>query len=87
MNPWSVVLTTEAQADILRLAPVVQARMLNRLQWIGDNASLINHQPMRGEWHGCYRYRVGDYRIIYQVDRSAQQVTVLKVGHRRDVYR
>jgi hypothetical protein len=43
MNPWSVVLTTEAQADILRLAPVVQTRILNRLLWIGDNAPLISH--------------------------------------------
>jgi len=33
------------------------------------------------------RIRVGDYRIIYEVDDPARAVTILHVGHRRDVYR
>ncbi len=44
--------------------------------------------------HGCrklvgrdgWRIRVGNYRIIYEVDDAANIVTVLHVGHRRDVY-
>ena len=34
-----------------------------------------------------YRIRVGDYRIVYGVDRDAMQVTIHYVRHRRDVYR
>ena len=34
-----------------------------------------------------WRIRVGDYRIIYEIDDERQRVTVLHVGHRRDVYR
>ena len=34
-----------------------------------------------------YRVRVGDYRIIYRIDDARQIVTILGVGHRRDVYR
>ena len=45
--------------------------------------------------HGCkkltsregWRSRVGAYRIIYEVDDAAHTVTVLHIGHRRDVYR
>jgi mRNA interferase RelE/StbE len=46
--------------------------------------------------HGCekltgatsmYRVRQGQYRIIYLVDDAARSVDVLKVGHRREVYR
>ena len=45
--------------------------------------------------HGCeklsgleqYRVRQGDYRIVYSVDDAARVVLVVKVGHRRDVYR
>ncbi|MDP8939669.1 MAG: type II toxin-antitoxin system RelE/ParE family toxin [Actinomycetota bacterium] len=33
-----------------------------------------------------YRVRVGDYRVIYLVDDEEQTLTVLGVGHRRDVY-
>ena len=34
-----------------------------------------------------WRLRIGDYRVIYEVDDSERMVTVLHVGHRRDVYR
>jgi mRNA interferase RelE/StbE len=33
-----------------------------------------------------WRIRIGEYRIIYEVDDAGQQITVLIVGHRRDVY-
>ena len=87
MNPFSVVLTPEAQRDILRLDAVVQTRILNRIEWMGENAELIRHQAMKGdEWRGCFKYRVGDYRIIYQMDPPGKKLIVLKVGHRREVY-
>ena len=34
-----------------------------------------------------YRLRQGDFRILFEVDDDAQTVTVVKIGHRRDVYR
>jgi len=34
-----------------------------------------------------YRLRQGDYRVLYSVDDSEQSVTVVKIGHRRGVYR
>ena len=34
-----------------------------------------------------YRIRQGDYRVLYSIDDSAETVTVVKIGHRRDVYR
>jgi len=45
--------------------------------------------------HGCeklsaqerYRIRQGDYRIVYSIDDSERNVVVVKIGHRRDVYR
>lgn len=36
---------------------------------------------------GVYRLRIGDYRIIYQIKDSMLLVLVLKIGHRRDIYR
>jgi mRNA interferase RelE/StbE len=34
-----------------------------------------------------WRIRVGDYRILYEVDDAARQVLVLRIAHRREVYR
>jgi mRNA interferase RelE/StbE len=34
-----------------------------------------------------WRIRIGDYRVIYQIDDAMKTVTVIKVGHRREIYR
>jgi len=49
MNPWTVVLTPEAQRDILRLDAALQTRLLNRLEWLGENVELVRHQALQGE--------------------------------------
>lgn len=88
MKPYQVILTPEAQADLRGIASVIRMRLLDKLEWMGENAELIQHQALRGgEWQGCYKYRVGDYRIIYRMEHAATKLSVLKVGHRREVYR
>jgi len=87
MSSFRVILTPEAQQDIRRLDPALQTRILNKLEWMGENARLLRHQALQGrEWAGCFKYRIGDYRIIYQMDQPAEKLIVLKAGHRRDVY-
>jgi len=53
MNVFQVILTPEAQADIRRLDPDLQTRILNKLEWMGQNAELLRHHALRGEeWSG-----------------------------------
>jgi mRNA interferase RelE/StbE len=43
--------------------------------------------PLRGELRGCLKYRVGSYRIIYEIKKSKLIITVIDIGHRREIYR
>jgi mRNA interferase RelE/StbE len=45
-----------------------------------------NIKPLAGKFSGSYRYRVGDYRVVYAVDDNAMKITVLTIAHRKDVY-
>jgi mRNA interferase RelE/StbE len=45
-----------------------------------------NIKALKGEMAGRYRYRVGDYRVVYRVEDEMAEVIVLIVQHRRDVY-
>jgi mRNA interferase RelE/StbE len=46
------------------------------------------YKKLRGKGSSRYRISVAkDYRVVYEVDDKAQTVTVLAVGHRREVYR
>ncbi|MFM6481905.1 MAG: type II toxin-antitoxin system RelE family toxin, partial [Microcystis panniformis] len=44
-------------------------------------------KALKGEFAGKYRFRVGDYRVIYTVDDSQSQVIVLLIEHRNQAYR
>ena len=88
MKAYKISLTPEAQADLRSIVPATRTRLLDKLEWIGENAELIQHQALQmDEWKGCYKYRVGDYRIIYKMDHPATKLFVLKGGHRREVYK
>ena len=43
-------------------------------------------QQLSGE-EGIFRIREGDYRIIYRIEQEVLTVLVVKIGHRREVYR
>ena len=46
-----------------------------------------NAVMLRGEFAGHYRFRVGDYRVVYCVREREQLVEITQIGHRREVYR
>ena len=45
-----------------------------------------NIKRLTGEWAGYLRYRVGDWRVIYRIDDADNRVSVVVIGHRRDIY-
>ncbi len=45
-----------------------------------------NIKPLKGDFAGYYRYRIGDYRVIYLVDEETNQILVNTIAHRREVY-
>ena len=47
---------------------------------------MLGHEALTGEWSGLFRWRIGDYRVIYTVDREVKTLTVGVIGHRREIY-
>jgi mRNA interferase RelE/StbE len=44
-------------------------------------------KPLKGVLKGLYRYRIGDYRIMYVIDKGDNQISILFAGKRKDIYR
>ena len=44
-------------------------------------------KALSGEFRGLYRWRTGRFRVIYEVQKEVLVILVLKIGHRKDVYR
>ena len=83
---WEVRVKQAAQKQIEGLHPTVGRRIVSRLEKLAENPYPSGTKKLSGE-EGLFRLRVGDWRIIYQVRESILLVLVVKVGHRRDVYR
>jgi mRNA interferase RelE/StbE len=60
-------------------------RIVDRIGALANDPRPHGAQKLAGH-RDRYRVRQGAYRIIYSVDDGAQEVTVVKVGHRREVY-
>jgi mRNA interferase RelE/StbE len=85
---FEVVLLPDAE-KIYRAAgsPLAKklARCFARLE--RDPRRYRNITPLSGPLAGYFRYRVGDYRVIYQIDDLRRTVYVYKISHRREAYR
>jgi mRNA interferase RelE/StbE len=61
------------------------ARILKRIEALADDPRPPDSQKLSGQER--YRVRQGVYRIVYEIVDKELVVTVVKIGHRRDVYR
>jgi mRNA interferase RelE/StbE len=83
---WTVELSRPAAKDLDALpAPVYRAaaRKIDQLAADPFAAGLRKMSGRPERW----KVRIGDYRIVATLDASAQQITVLRVRHRREAYR
>ena len=80
-----VILQPGAERDFRRLPPDIQRRIREKL--LGLEAQPRPHGSLKLAKVGGYRIRVGDYRILYDVDDGKRRVIVLGIGHRREIYR
>jgi len=64
----------------------IAQRILNKLKWLILNADETRHLPLRANLAGLYKFRIGDWRVIYEIDQSRKILIVHKIGHRKDVY-
>lgn len=78
-------LTHRAKKDIKHLTSALQAKVKNALRILIENP--LKGETLLGKYKGLRRYRIGEFRIIYEFETKRKQFTIIKIGHRREVYR
>ena len=80
------ILFKQSVAKDLRSIPKKDVqRVLRRIDSLADEPRPVGVEKLSGDEK--YRIRQGNYRILYAIDDDVITVTIVKVGHRRDVYR
>ena len=82
---YSVGVERRAQKQIARLMPAMRDRVESALRSLADEPRPHGSRELQGR--EGRRLRVGDYCVVYVVDEERNEVTVLRIAHRRDVYR
>jgi mRNA interferase RelE/StbE len=82
---YTVRLKPSANRALGKLSHELQGRILAKLDQLAENPHLPGHEKLHGELG--YRVRVGDHRIVYEILHEQITVLVIRIGHRREVYR
>lgn len=87
---WKVELDPAAEKALDKLDPQIARRILGflhgRVSMLEDPRSI--GEALKGSKLGEYwKYRVGDYRIVAEIEDQVLRISVIKIGNRREVYR
>ena len=86
MASYKVVFKPSVEKDLRALPQSAVGRVFKKIEVLSDEPSPRQSSKLAGAEH-LYRIRVGDYRVIYSVDKDLKQIVVHYVRHRREVYR
>ncbi|NDE89998.1 MAG: type II toxin-antitoxin system RelE/ParE family toxin [Alphaproteobacteria bacterium] len=86
MANYSVSLTSSAAKELEALPKKLLARIYKHIENLELSPRPTGHKKLKGG-DKEYRVRIGDYRVIYEIDDTKKTVDVTRIAHRKDVYR
>ena len=82
---YRVIIPASTERQLDKLEPDIRRRIQRRIVSLEQNPR--PHDVIKLKGLDAYRIREGNYRVIYTIEDTIRIVTVIKVDHRRDVYR
>ncbi len=76
----------KAIEDLRGLSVKVQSQILKKINWLGLNFQQVQPKSLAENLAGFYKLRVGDYRVLYEIDAELEVIAIARVGHRREIY-
>lgn len=86
MAKYKIEIARSAEKQLAELDKAEQIRVLKRIVALAGDPTPPGCRKLSGE-EDAYRIRVGTFRVIYTIENKILTVRVVKVGHRKDVYR
>ena len=83
---YEIYIERKAERDLKKLELDIFHRVISNIKTLSKNPKPPGSRKITGSKND-WRVRVGNYRIIYEVDDRAKTVKVMRIRHRRDVYR
>lgn len=86
MAKYQIEISRTAEKQLKKIATKDQARIAKAILSLGNNPFPVNYKNLKG-YTDIYRVRTDSYRIIYQVENNKLLIVILKLGHRKEIYK
>jgi mRNA interferase RelE/StbE len=86
VNKYKIEFSNAALKQLKKLPVKVRTRIQTKIDELADNPRPNGVVKLEDSDNG-YRIRIGNYRVLYNIFDDVLLVTVVRVGHRKDVYR
>ncbi len=88
LSEYSILTSSHVRKDLKKIERSSKKSLQQILQIINSLPNdPLQGKPLKGSKQGCYSLRQGDYRIIYEIYHDRKIIHIIRVGHRKDVYR
>lgn len=85
MPAKNLIIQKSVRKNLLKLPLIIHQKIIQSLTSIQNNP--VSGMKLHGELAGYYKFRVGDYRIVYRFHIKESLVEVVKIEHRQGVYK
>ena len=85
MEFYKVIFTKSVKKDFKKIPKLEISKILNEIAYLAKNPRSSKTKRLKGE--KLYRLRVGNYRVIYDIQDNLMLIFVVKLGHRSNIYR
>jgi mRNA interferase RelE/StbE len=85
MEFYKVIFTKSVKKDFRKIPKLEVSKILNEIAELAKNPRSSKTKKLK--WEKLYRLRVGNYRVIYDIQDNLMLIFVVKLGHRSDIYR
>ena len=85
---YKLVFLSSALKEFKKLDFTVQKRIKSKLEILCTNPKQLenNIKALKGEYSGKFRLRVNQYRVIFQIKDKKLIITIIRIGHRKEIY-
>jgi mRNA interferase RelE/StbE len=83
---YELLIESRAEKDLKKLDPALFKLVVAEIKNLAGNPHPHNSKKITGSTND-WRLRVGDYRVLYEIDNKNRIVKIMRVKHRRDAYR
>lgn len=87
-SSWSLIYDKDCIKALKKLDKPTRRRIMDALDWLAASPTPQAHcKALTGEFTGLWRYRIGNYRVILDLDQGELIIIALNAGHRSKIYR